>query len=125
MKKDRAKDVSREDIMNGLPVLVDHVDVSGIGRFYVKEMPGAARDEYIAEYRSRPTNEEGEKMTQGMNGMLLCRTVCTKDGSLIFKEDEFELVAEKLGCKTINKLVAKSMIVNGMDPDAVEEAEKN
>lgn len=84
---------------------------------YLKTMTAKERDSYIQ--RSDKMESEAEK-----SALMIVTFVCESDGSRAFEEADIEKLADK-NAAVIDRIIHEIIVLNGLDSDAIENAEKN
>lgn len=81
------------------------------GTVYVREMSEKAYSDWVAE-----SNEGNQRPSTG----LLLRTLCSKDGDLLYDSEQIEAIREK-SIKVVNRIAEAALEVNGLKVKDEEE----
>ena len=94
------------------------------GHCYVRMMSAGGRDEFeTAAIRSR-VDDPAKADVKGLRSLLVALTLCDEFGELLFSKKDISLI-EKKASSALDKIIAASQEINGLKPDAVEDAKKN
>lgn len=92
------------------------------GSVLIRPMSAGARDEWDAAVIKR--KEAGEVGISGARALLTALCVVDEQGKPLFSKEDAELLAEK-NHEAVGRIAIKAMEINGLMPNAVEDAAKN
>ena len=92
------------------------------GEVRLRELTGAAREEYGYLISSQKVGEEVDP--RGIVCHLLALSIVDEAGELVFGLEDKDLLQEK-SATVLNRLFDAALKLSGLDTDSVEEARKN
>lgn len=103
------------------------------GAVFVKHMTGEERDAFdvaqVARIKRKnpdapPTQEELFEAAKNATALLVAATACDEDGNLLFDETDVAALGRK-SAGALKRVAAVATRINGLGPQAVEQAAKN
>ncbi len=94
---------------------------------YVRSLTGQTRDEFVQACLDRSRSDDPRDVNvQGMEGLLLTKTMCAdpEGEELLFDKDDVEALRQKSG-KALERVAKVARRLSGLTEDAIEDLAKN
>lgn len=115
--------LGREELLK----LADELEIRKVkldsGEVYLKELTGSERDAYEQSLYEIKRNKPEMRMEHA-RAKLLVKTICDKEGKLLFKNADIVAVG-KIPAKILDKLFEVAQDMNGLAEGEIEEQVKN
>ncbi len=123
--------LSADDILNANDVIIEWCPVpewgNGKGGVYVRSLQGSELDDYQGSLLKRDSKGKQIVTYNNMRAKLAVRTICNKDGKLLFNEFQVDLLASKnaAGLSRVFEVASRLSGLSEKDIKEMEEALKN
>ena len=121
--------LSRQALLTKQNVEVVEVDLGEGQVVYVREMTGQARDNFEGSMLKKVPKENGETdfeyNRENYRSKLAVCTICNADGELILLPEDYPVLAEAMGIKRLDKIIAAANKLNKITEADKKELTKN
>lgn len=116
--------------LEAIPRKYEDVEFPELDTFYrVREMSGTERDTFEIETFKPKANGAGtpkrEVDPKYLRARLVALCLVDESGNRLYADNEVKACSDTLGAGVLNKLFEAAQKLNGLEPDAVEDATKN
>lgn len=110
----------RASIMGGACLARAPFECPGVGEVYLRELSGAAREEFEVECARRGDLSEHPEQARGLRAFLVVRSLCEPDGTLVFQADEVSDLEANISGAALDALADEVMARNKLRDGDVE-----
>lgn len=120
--------LSADDILSANDVIIEFCPVpewgNGKGGVYVRSLQGSELDDYQGSLLTR--NGRGKQVVSydNMRAKLAVRTICNKEGKLLFNEGQTQLLASK-NAAGLSRVFEVASRLSGLNEKDIKEMEEN
>lgn len=120
--------LSADDILSANDVIIEYCPVpewgNGKGGVYVRSLQGSELDDYQGSLLTR--NGKGKQVVSydNMRAKLAVRTICNKEGKLLFNEGQTNLLASK-NAAGLSRVFEVASRLSGLNEKDIKEMEEN
>jgi hypothetical protein len=123
-----SQELTAQLILSAQDIRIERVEVPEWGgHIYVRTIAGTEREKYIESIREvvrKGKKQEVNIILAESGAKLLQKTLCDKNGALIFSENDISALGQK-SSKALQRCIDASAEINGLSEDAMEEAKND
>ena len=117
--------LSKEQILACTDVVTQKVEVpEWNGHVYIRMMTAKGRDEFETMAIRSQVDDPTRADVKGLRSLLVVLTLCDQAGDLLFSKKDIGIIEQK-SASALDRIILEAQKLNGLNPEAVEEAKKN
>jgi len=122
--------LDRDQLLKREKLEIVQVDLGNDEVVFVRQMTGRERDTFERTIMKQVRDKKGvftgmETVLEDFRAKLSVCTVCSKEGELIFKPGDFELLSQNMSAARLEKIVNVAQKLNAITEEDKEELVKN